>query len=62
MVLDFAKELPEDDEIVFEDIPGLSGGGESVQDQFTLVDSEVRRQLEDATRSRRGNCSTALGF
>ena len=49
MVLDFAKELPEDDEIVFEDIPGLSGGGEVVQDQFALVEAEVRRQLATAT-------------
>ena len=49
MLKDFAKELPEDQDIVLEDIPGLSASVDSVPDQFALVEAEVRRQLVGST-------------
>ena len=49
MLKDFAKELPEDQDIVLEDIPGLSASVDSVPDQFALVEAEVRQQLVGST-------------
>ena len=49
MVTDFAKELPEDEEIVLEDVPGLSASSEDVPNQFALIEAEVRHHLQHAT-------------
>lgn len=46
MMKNFAKELPEDDDIELEDVPGLSAPSEGVANQFALVEAEVRKQLQ----------------
>jgi len=51
MMKDCAKELPEDDDIEFEDVPGLSAPSEGVAKQFALVEAEVRRQLQGSSQA-----------
>ena len=49
MMKDFAKKLPEDDDIELEDVLGLSAPSEGLANQFALVEAEVRRQLQGSS-------------